>query len=261
MQKYLLTAILLSAPFFISANAEAKLKTMNVDYKDGNQVLQGYMVYDDAVKTKKPGVLVVHEWMGLDNYAKSRAEQLAKMGYVAFAADIYGKGVKAKTPAEAGAMAGKYKNDRNLMRSRVIAGYNTLKNNKMVNQNKIAAIGYCFGGTTVLELARSGTKLNGVVSFHGGLDTPKPEDAKNIKSKVLVLHGADDPNVPNKDVEAFENEMRTAKVDWQLVAYGNSVHGFSNPKNGSDNSKGVAYNKKADQRSWNDMKQFFSEIF
>lgn len=261
MQKYLLATILSSAAFLISSNAEAKLKTVNVDYKDGSQVLQGYLVYDDAIKTKKPGVLVVHEWMGLDDYAKSRANQLAKMGYIAFAADIYGKGVKAKNPAEAGTMSGKYKNDRKLMRSRVIAGFNTLKNNKLVDQNKIAAIGYCFGGTTVLELARSGTKLNGVISFHGGLDTPKPEDAKNIKSKVLVLHGADDPFVPMKDVEAFQNEMRLGKVDWQMVSYSNSVHGFTNPKNGNDNSKGAAYNKKADTRSWNDMKQFFAEIF
>ncbi|MFN8575802.1 MAG: dienelactone hydrolase family protein [Candidatus Sericytochromatia bacterium] len=261
MKKNLLSALVLLSPLFITNNAEAKLKTMNIEYKDGSQVLQGYLAYDDSIKAKKAGVLVVHEWMGLDNYAKTRTEQLAKMGYVAFAADIYGKGVIVKTPDEAGKMAGKYKSDRNLLRSRVIAGFNTLKNNKLVNQNKIAAIGYCFGGTTVLELARSGQKLNGVVSFHGGLDSPKPEDGKNIKTKVLALHGADDPFVPQKDVEAFQNEMRLGKVDWRMVIYGDAVHGFTNPKNGNDNSKGAAYNKNADLRSFKEMQEFFAEIF
>lgn len=261
MKKYLLSALSLITPLLFSINAEAKLKTMDIEYKDGDQVLQGYLAYDDAVKNKKAGVLVVHEWMGLDKYAKSRADQLAKMGYVAFAADIYGKGVVVKNTDEAGKMAGKYKSDRKLLRSRVISAFNTLKSNKLVNQNKIAAIGYCFGGTTVLELARSGQKLNGIVSFHGGLDSPTPEDAKNIKTKVLALHGADDPFVPQKDVEAFQSEMRTGKVDWRMVVYGNSVHGFTNPKNGNDNSKGAAYNKNADIRSFKEMQEFFAEIF
>lgn len=261
MKKYFLSTLIFLAPFFVNNDAEAKLKTMNVEYKDGTQVLQGYLAYDDSVKKLKPGVLIVHEWMGLDKYAKSRADQLAKMGYIAFAADIYGKDIIIKDTQEAGKMAGKFKNDRNLLRSRVLAGFSTLKNNKMVDKTKTAAIGYCFGGTTALELARSGEKLNGVISFHGGLDSPKPEDAKNIKTKVLVLHGADDPFVPQKDVESFQNEMRLGNVDWRMVVYGDAVHGFTNPKNGLDKTKGAAYNKNADTRSFNEMKEFFSEIF
>lgn len=261
MKKHVLPVLTLLAPFFFVNAAQAKLQTMNVEYKEGSQVLQGYLAYDDASTKKRPGVLVVHEWMGLENYAKMRTEQLAKMGYVAFAPDIYGKGIRPTKPDEAGKMAGKFKSDRNLLRTRVKAGFDVLKNYKFTDQNKLAAIGYCFGGTTALELARSGAKLNGVVSFHGGLDTPTPNDAKNIKAKVLALHGADDPNVPTKDVMAFQDEMRAAKVDWRLVSYGNAVHGFTNPKNGSDNSKGVAYNKNADVRSFQEMKDFFNEIF
>ena len=147
------------------------------------------------------------------------------------------------------------------MRARVAAALATLKAQPGVAPDKVAAIGYCFGGTTVLELARSGANVAGVVSFHGGLDTPAPQDAKNIHAKVLALHGADDPYVPADQVAAFENEMRQGGVDWQLVAYGGAVHGFTNPANGSDNSKGAAYNAVADARSWAAMQQFFGELF
>ena len=261
MKKYLLGTVILGSIFSYSLNADAKIQSKLVEYKDGNTTLEGYIVYDDAKKGKLPGVLVVHEWMGLNDYAKKRAEQVAKMGYVAFAADIYGKGIRPTTPDAAGKEAGKYKSDRKLMRSRVLSGFNYLKANKMVDNNKIAAIGYCFGGTTALELARSGADLKGFVSFHGGLDTPTPEDAKNIKGKVLALHGGDDPYVPEKDVLAFQSEMRNAKLDWRMVIYGGAVHAFTNPANGTDNSKGAAYNEKADKRSWKELVEFFGEIF
>ena len=261
MKKYLLGTIILGSIFSYSLTANAKIQSKVVEYKDGNTTLEGYIVYDDAKKGKVPGVLVVHEWMGLNDYAKMRVEQIAKMGYVAFAPDIYGKGIRPTTPDAAGKEAGKYKSDRKLMRSRVLAGFNYLKANKMVDNNKTAAIGYCFGGTTALELARSGADLKGVVSFHGGLDTPTPEDAKNIKGKVLALHGGDDPYVPEKDVLAFQSEMRNAKLDWRMVVYGGAVHAFTNPANGTDNSKGAAYNEKADKRSWKELVEFFGEIF
>ena len=208
-----------------------------------------------------PGVLVVHEWLGLNDYAKRRADQLAELGYVAFAADIYGNGKVTADMKEASRLAGSYKNDWPLLRARVAAALASLKAQSGVVPEKIAAIGYCFGGTTVLELARSGADVAGVVSFHGGLDTPAPQDAKNIRAKVLALHGADDPYVPADQVAAFENEMRQGSADWQLVTYGGAVHGFTNLANGSDNSKGIAYNAAADARSWVAMQQFFRELF
>lgn len=256
--------LLLIAPvatLVYSTAAQAKIQTQVVEYKQGNTVLEGYLAYDDAIQGQRPGVMIVHEWTGLGPYVKQRAEQLAKLGYVAFAADIYGKGIRPKNPKEAGAQANIYKSDRKLLRDRAAAGLQVLQNNKLTDKNRIAAIGYCFGGTTVLELARSGANVAGVVSFHGNLDTPNLQDAKNIKGKVLVLHGADDPLVPDEQVDAFENEMRQANVDWQLVAYGGAVHSFTNPEAGKDASKGVAYNATADRRSFADMRQFFAELF
>jgi dienelactone hydrolase len=241
--------------------ATAEVRTKVVEYKHGDAVLEGYLAWDDAIKGKRPGVLVVHEWTGLGSYAKMRAEKLAGLGYVAFAIDIYGKGIRPKTPQEAGAQAGIYKSDRQLMRARALAGLNVLLGNEMCDTKRVAAIGYCFGGTTVLEIARSGADIAGVASFHGALDTPNPGDAKNIKCKVLALHGGDDPYVPRKDVEAFEDEMRAGSVDWQLNVYSGAVHAFTNPEAGDDNSKGAAYNAKADRRSWDAMKLFFAEIF
>ncbi len=256
MKNILILAALLSA-----IGVRAEIKSEAVEYKEGDTTLEGWHAYDDSVQGKRPGVLIVHQWKGLSDYEKKRAEMLAKLGYNVFAVDIYGKGIRPKSPQEAGAQAGKFKGDRPLLRKRVQAGLDVLSKNELTDGKNIAAIGYCFGGTTALELARSGADLSGVVSFHGGLSTPTPEDAKNIKAKVLALHGADDPNVPAKEVEAFEKEMRDAKVDWQLVAYGGAVHSFTDWNAGNDNSKGAAYNEKADKRSWEAMKEFFAEIF
>ncbi len=244
-----------------AAPGRAEVLTRTVEYRQGETVLEGYLAYDAAGPAKRPGVLVVHEWTGINPYTRKRVEQLAALGYVAFAADIYGKGVRPATPKEAAATAGRYKGDRALLRERARAGLDELARQPNVDPARIAAIGYCFGGTAVLELARSGAAIQGVVSFHGGLDTPTPGDAKNVRAKVLVLHGADDPNVPPPQVAAFEDEMRAAKVDWQLVKYSGAVHSFTNPGAGSDNSKGAAYNETADRRSWIAMKAFFEEIF
>lgn len=259
--KLLLCALITPAALLLAATQTlAAIKTQNVEYKQGNTVLQGYLAYDDAIKGKRPGVLVVHEWNGLQSYAIQRTEQLAKLGYVAFAADIYGKGIRPKTPEESGKQATIYRNNRQLLRDRANAGLKVLQSNPLTDVKRIAAIGYCFGGGTVLELARSGANIAGVVSFHGNLDTPNPNDAKNIKAKVLVLHGADDPFVPKEQVTAFENEMRQANVDWQLISYGGVVHAFTNPEQKGE-LKGALYNPIADQRSWQDMRQFFAEIF
>jgi dienelactone hydrolase len=241
--------------------SNAAMRTKIVEYKHGDAILEGYLAWDDAIQGRRPGVLVVHEWTGLGDYAQARAKKLAAMGYVAFAADMYGKGVRPRTPQEAAAQAGIYKKDRALMRARALAGLEVLRTNPLCDPKRVAAIGYCFGGIVVLEIARSGADIAGGVSFHGGLDTPTPQDAKNIKCKVLVLHGGDDPHVPRKDVEAFEDEMRAGRVDWQLVIYGGAVHSFTNPAAGNDNSKGAAYNAEAERRSWEAMKAFFGEVF
>lgn len=249
------------AALMIPLAALAGIKAEVVEYKHGDILLEGYLVYDDGILEKRPGVLVVHEWTGLGEYAKRRAEQLARLGYVAFAVDMYGKGIRPTNPKDAEAQATIYRSDRQLMRDRVKAGLWALMQNKFTDPNRMAAIGYCFGGGTVLELARSGAPVTGVVSFHGNLDTPNPNDARGIKAKVLVLHGASDPYVPSAQVDAFEKEMTEAGVDWQLISYGGVVHSFTNPEAGKDKSKGVAYDSVADQRSFAAMKQFFTEIF
>ena len=256
MKKLLLP--LLAAACAISA--QAKLVTKTVEYKQGDTTLEGYLAYDDSFSGRRPGVLVVHQWMGLTDYEENRAVMLANLGYVAFCADIYGKGIRPQNYKEAGAEATKYKTNRALLRLRVNAGLDELRWNELVDPKRIAAIGYCFGGTTVIELARSGAELNGIVSFHGGLDSPTPADGKNIKSKVLVCHGADDPFEKPEDLAAFEKEMRDANVDWRLIKYGGAVHSFTQPM--ADGSlPGAKYNARADKRSWQDMKSFFAEIF
>jgi dienelactone hydrolase len=244
----------------LASNAAAALVTKTVDYKQGGTVLEGYLAYDEAWKGQRPGILVVHEWKGLNGYAQKRAQMLAQLGYVAFAADIYGKGVRPQTLAEAGAMAGKYKGDRPLFRDRVNAGLDVLKSQPNVDASRLAAIGYCFGGTAVLELARSGADVKGIVSFHGGLSTPTPQDAGNIKARVLILHGAADPFVKPDEVAAFENEMAQAKVNYRLIKYPGAMHGFTNPDN-QGVPPGAQYNEAADKASWDEMQKFFNGIF
>jgi dienelactone hydrolase len=241
--------------------AAAQVHTETIEYKHGDTVLEGYLAYDSSITGRRPGVLIVHQWKGLSDYEKKRAEMLARLGYNVFALDIYGKGIRPQSSQEAGAQAGKYKSNRDLLRARAQAGLAVLQKHELTDPKRVAAIGYCFGGTTVIELARSGADIAGVVSFHGGLDSPHPEDGKNIKCKVLALHGADDPHVPAKDLAAFEDELRQAKVDWQLVKYGGAVHSFTDWNAGDNPGQGAAYNEKADRRSWEAMKQFFADIF
>ncbi len=243
----------------LASSAYAALRTETVAYKDGEAELEGFLAYDDAREGKLPGVLVFHEWKGLNEYAKKRATMLAELGYVAFAADMYGKGVRAETHEEAAKLSSLYKEDRSLMRNRAKAALDFLASQERVNPDRIAAIGYCFGGTTVHEMARAGFNLKGAVSFHGALDTPVPAKPGDIKTKVLVFHGAND-EFTNPNVPAFMEEMRKSGADWQFVSFGGAVHSFTVPEAGSDPSKGMAYNEAADRRSWQMMKAFFLEV-
>lgn len=256
MRILLLLTALLSA-FSVQAEIQSRI----IEYREGDTILEGVLVLDAAVAGPRPAVLIAHQWKGLGDYERRRAEMLARLGYVAFAIDVYGKGVRVDNARDASALAGKYKSDRALLRARVRAGLEALKREAKVDPARIGAIGYCFGGTTVLELARSGAEVAGVVSFHGGLGTADSAAAGRIRARVLVLHGADDPFVPAAEVAAFQEEMRAGKADWQLVSYGGAVHSFTDWGAGSDHSRGAAYNEKADQRSWEAMRAFFSELF
>ena len=257
MKKLLLIILMLT----ITMTVKSEIITKDIEYKDGNTVLQGYLAYDNNNSNIRPGVLIVHQWKGLSDYEKMRARMLAEMGYVALAVDMYGKDVRPSSSEEAGKEAGKYYGDVNLMRERVNSGLTELLKQEFVDKNKIAAIGYCFGGGVVLELARSGAEINGVVSFHGSLSTPDPNDAKNIKCKISVQHGAVDPFVKEESIIAFKKEMEDANVDYVLTEYSGAVHSFTMEGAGNDPSKGSAYNEKADKRSWKAMQDFFAEIF
>ena len=237
----------------------AEIHTETVEYRQGDQILEGYLAYDTKL-TNRPGVVIVHDWMGLAEDSRARARQMAELGYVAFAADIYGKGVRPKDAGEAAQMAGAFYKDRALLRARVRAAFDTLAARKNVNPRKMLAMGYCFGGATVLELARSGAPVIGVVTFHGGLSNPTPADAANIKGKVLVLHGAIDPYVKPEEVAQFQKEMNEAKVDYQFHTFPNTVHSFTIKGAGSDISTGAAYNALSDKRSFALMKAFFEEV-
>ena len=255
-------AIVFAFVIAVTSFASAEVKTKFVEYKDGDTVLEGFVAWDSAAAGKSmPGVLVVHQWMGLTDYEKGRCKQLAELGYVAFALDIYGKGVRPANPQDAGKQAGVYKQDRELYRRRLNLGLVQLRGQESVAKDRIAAIGYCFGGTGTIELARSGAEIKGIVSFHGGLDSPSPSDGKKIKAKLLICHGADDPFVPAADIAAFQAEVNAAKIDWQMISYSGAVHSFTQPMAGNDNSRGAAYNETADKRSWVAMQVFFNELF
>jgi dienelactone hydrolase len=255
-----LTSLLLATSLVTGANAALVEKA--IIYQQGGATLEGFHVYDDAVAGKRPAVLVIHQWTGLTEYEKRRSRMLAELGYNVFAADIYGQGIRPQPP-EAGKEAGKFKGDRTLYRARLTAALDWLKADERTDKSKVAAIGYCFGGTGVLELARSGAEIAGVVSFHGGLDAADgmAAAAGKIPAKILVLHGADDPFVPAAQVAAFQKEMTDAKADWQMDLYSGAVHAFTQKEAGNDNSKGAAYNEAADRRSWVAMQAFFAELF
>ena len=257
MKKIFLALLLINLSIL---NVEAKVKLEKIEYKSEGEIFEGVVAFDSNNHSKKPGVVVFHNWMGITKETESKITELAKLGYIAFAGDIYGKAIRPKNTNEAGALATKYKNDRILLRSRVNLALEQLVKIKNVDSTKLLATGYCFGGTAALELGRSGAPVIGIVSFHGGLSNPTPIDTKNIKGQVQVYHGAIDPFVPAEEVAAFKKEMDEYKVNYQFTAFSGTVHSFTEKAAGNDIAKGAAYNEIADVRSWQGMKNFFIEI-
>lgn len=252
--------LLLALALGVFAGAKADIVTKTVDYKDGDVVLEGFLAYDSAGAEKRPVVLVIQDWNGIDDYERMRCRMIASLGYVAFAPDIYGKGVRPKNPQESAAEAGKYYGDNALLRSRLHAALDQARKLPHADPAKIGVIGYCFGGMCALEIARMGADVAGVVSFHGSLTTSAPAKAGAVKAEVLVLHGAADPFVPPADVEAFEKEMKAAGAKFKLVAYPGAVHSFTVKGSESYGMPGVAYDEKADTQSWEEMKTFFARV-
>lgn len=258
----ILTGILLVSA--LSSLSYATVQDKEVQYSAGGVTLKGYLAFDDAVKGKRPGVLVVHEWWGHNDYARKRARMLAELGYTALAVDMYGDGKQAGHPDDAGRFAGEVSRNMPVAKARFLAALNFLKSDPTVDADKIAAIGYCFGGGIALNMARSGVDLEGVVSFHGSLGTENPARPGVVKARVLVCHGAADELVTPEQVEAFKNEMSGAGVDYTFLAYEGAKHSFTNPdadRFAKEFGLSVGYNAQADQISWVDMQEFFKKIF
>lgn len=239
----------------------AAIQTQVIEYKQGDTVLEGLLAWDDTNDERKPAVIVVHEWWGNNDYSRRRAEQLAELGYVGFAIDLYGKGKLTTDAKQAGEWAGAVKADLKTARARVEAAIEILKSHKTVDPDKIAAIGYCFGGSMVLQMARWNLPVAGVVSFHGALGTDDALATQSIKPRILVCHGAEDTFISAQEMSGFIDEMRRRKADWQLITYGGAVHSFTNPNADKAGIPGVSYNKLADQRSWRAMQSFLGEVF
>jgi len=257
MKKHIIFLILLfAAPIF------SQIKTEEISYKNGETMMTGYLAYNENMGEKRPGILVVHEWWGHNDYARKRAVMLAELGYTAFAIDMYGDGKKAEHPSDAGKFAGEVMKNFETAKERFDAGLEVLKNNPYTDSSMIGAIGYCFGGGVVLNMARSGADLDGVVSFHGSI-APAIEKS-DIKGKILVCNGADDSFVTSEQIENFKSEMKSHDVDFKFVNYEGAKHSFTNPDAdifAEKFSMPIGYNKKADEDSWNDMKKFFAEVF
>ena len=258
--KVALMLLIALIPFVV----EAAIKTEPVDYSAGGVTMKGYLAYDDAVKGKRPGVLVVHEWWGHNDYTRKRARMLAELGYTALAVDMFGDGKQTAHPADAQKFTQEVLSNMETAKARFLASLETLKAHKTVDPQRIAAIGYCFGGGLVLEMARAGVDLDAVVSFHGSLDTKNPAKPGVVKAKILVAHGAADEFISPEVLKQFEQEMKNAKVDYRFIAYPNAKHSFTNPEADEMGKKAkipIAYNAEADRKSWEDMKKFLKEAF
>jgi dienelactone hydrolase len=237
------------------------MQTLDIDYRDQSVNLRGYLVWDETAAERRPGVLVFHEGLGLGEFAMARARRLAELGYVAFAADMFGDRRQARNLQEVATLVGGLRNDPETLRSRGRAALATLAASSQVDVNRLAAIGFCFGGSVVLELARDGADLKAVVSFHGVLATKAPAVSGQVKASVLVCTGIEDPLAPPEHVSAFENEMRSADVaDWQVIGYGNTLHGFTNPAADGTIMRAAIYSAQADRRSWASMQSLFDEV-
>lgn len=253
--KSIFVSLLFLLPGLVFAGS---IQEKTVLYRDGDTILEGFAAWPDTPESKA-GILIIHEWTGLGDYVKRRARQLASMGYAAFAVDIYGQGVRPQAGAEAGKIAGYYKSNPAEFRHRAQLGLDQLRNLPNVDPHRLGAMGYCFGGTGALELARSGADVKAVVSFHGGLGTKEAARPETFEAEVLVLHGSEDPHVPAAEVEGFLTEMKKAGVTYTFTAYSGAVHAFTNPAAGSDPSRGAAYDARADRLSFAAMARFFRE--
>lgn len=264
MNKVNVFTILLIMMASVSGTTYAKVVGEEVEYTGGGVTMKGYLTYDDAIKGKRPGVLVVHEWWGHNEHARNSAHKLAELGYTALAVDMYGDGKTADHPKDAGAFAGEVKKNMGAATERFAAAKKLLAEHKTTDNTRIAAIGYCFGGGIVLEMARQGMDLDAVVSFHGGLGTQSPAQPGKVKAKVLVCNGAADVFVKPEEIAAFKEEMKNAKVDFEFKSYPDAKHAFTNPaatENGKKFELPLAYNEAADKQSWSDMKTFLQQVF
>lgn len=251
--------LVLACALAVALPAEAAVKTKTVSYKHGDLTCKGFLAWDDAMEGKRPGVLVVHEFWGLNDYARKRAEQLAELGYVAFAADMYGEGKTAEHAKDAAAMAGKVRANLADWRQRALDALDVLKSQPQCDPDRLAAIGYCFGGSTALQLALSGAPVKAVVSFHGALPKPSAEDVKNIKAAILVCHGGADSFIPEAAVKAFREPLDEAGVKYEFVSYPDVHHSFTVPDADKQGNPNLKYDKKADEDSWRRMKELFAE--
>lgn len=233
--------------------------TNTINYLDGDVVLEAFFAFDDAISAPRPAVLIHHTWVGRDGFVEGKARKIAELGYLGFAIDMYGKGILGASPEENAKLMAPFMENRALLRKRVLAGFTAIKQLPWTDQNKIAAIGFCFGGLCALDLARAGADLKGVISFHGLLKAPAGVEACAVKAKILALHGHDDPLVKPEQVLAFQQEMTAAGADWQVHSYGHTVHGFTNPA-ANNPQFGTVYNADADRRSWRTLGNFLEEI-
>lgn len=260
----ILIIVVLVFAFAGSASAKPKIEGKTVEYSAGGVVMKGYLAYDKNIKGRRPGVLVVHEWWGLNEYARKRVRMLAETGYTALAVDMYGEGKQAMHPGDAGKFSSELMKNFGTAKARFMAALEFLKKQPVVDPERVAAIGYCFGGGVVLNMARQGVDLKGVASFHGSLAAVKPAERGAVKAKILVLHGADDKFTTPGEIEAFKQEMKAAGADFRFIAYPGAVHSFTNPEADAYARKfnlPLAYNAAADKKSWEELKKFLDMIF
>lgn len=251
------TAVVSLLCFASASTASAALRTKEVDYKQGATPLRGFLAWDDAAKGKRPGVLLVHEWWGLNDYARSQARRLAAAGYVAFALDMFGRGKMTTHPDEAKAFVAEATKDPAAMAARFDAGMQQLKQDPHVDATRVGAIGYCFGGAMVLAAARRGAGLDAVVSFHGAIPPGAPVEKGAVNAKVLILTGGADPMVPASDVTRFESELKAAGANVRVVTYPGVKHSFTNPNADKSGVEGLQYNAQAARESWDEMLKLF----
>lgn len=231
-----------------------------IEYSDGDVILEGLLAWDDSLPGPRPGVLVSHAWAGRSDFEDGKANSLADLGYAAFSLDLYGKRVRGSSPEENSALMQPFLDDRAMLQRRLLIALETLRDQIEVNASRVAAIGFCFGGLCVLDLARTGEDLAGVVSFHGLLGAPGNTDGNTIKTRILALHGWDDPMATPDNVISLSKELSAMSADWQVHAYGNTLHAFTNPE-ANDRAMGTVYDAAADRRSWTAMQNFLDELF